>query len=309
MDKGLVGWIGLPKWACWMALFAASGLLAIIGLTLSAEIKGVSSTQQPLFDRFAAVCGPHTQGQSFVATEPNLNRVDLWLAWIPPQPVEESVAISTARPAGAPGQEQATAGHDRYRVFLPLVTHSPEPVLGFPVGFVLNTEGCELASSKGESTVVVSLKQDAASSEVIAAAAFRLDSLENPATRWRRPYAFQSLTFPPIPDSAGRAFLVTIEAPSSSASGPLLARYHHADLYADGSRYLDGESTSGDLAFRLHYQAVPSADTLLLLSRVARHRAFPFDRAWFYLLLLAIYVGLFAVIIKDVAEHLSNPQN
>lgn len=293
MARGSVLPRSLFRWAGSLALFALSGLLAVGGMAFVIEVRGVADTRQPLFDNLAAVCGPHIIGQSFVATAPNLDRIDLWLAWSPPRQLVESTAIATPLPAATPSGDIHTDRNLKYRLFLPIVVRSPD---------VFNPQGCDVATSGGNGAIIVSLKPSPTSSTVIATATLRLDWAEDPATPWRRPYVYQSFTFPPVPDSAGRTFYLSVEAPASSATAPLLARYHHSDAYPEGSRYLDGIPIPGDLAFRVHYRAAPLSDLRLLWHRLAHDRPVPFNWSWLYPLLLAVYVGSFTLVIRIAAK-------
>jgi hypothetical protein len=290
MDKGSALPGNLSRWAGWLVLPAVSGLLAVAGLALVIATRQVADTRQPLFDGVAAVCGPHTLGQSFVATAPNLDRIDLWLAWSPStQAVEIAPAIPPPASAGQARPNQSLP----YRLFLPIIARSPDES---------NTQNCNLASSDGSEMITVSLRTAPAPATAIASATLRLDSLENPAAALRRPYVYQSFAFPPIPDSAGRTFYLSVEAPSASAAAPLLARYQRGDVYAPGTRYQDGAPTRGDLAFRIYDGGAPAGDLHLLMGRLARGRPAPFNWPWLYPLLLAVYVGGVVLVVRFIVR-------
>ncbi len=296
MDKGSALRGDLPRWAGWLALSAASGLMAVAGLALVVATRQVADTRQPLFDDLAALCGPHTLGQSFVATAPDLSRVDLWLAWSPPpQAVEIAPAASPPGPDLTPPAGRARPSQALpYRLFLPFITVRWLEVL--------NSQGCDPVSSDGSGVVTVSLKAAPASATAIASATLRLDSLENPAAALRRPYVYQSFAFPPIPDSAGRTFYLSVEAPSASVAAPLLARYQHGDVYPPGTRHQDGTPTPGDLAFRIYYGDAPAGNLRLLLERLAHGRPAPLNWPWLYPLLLAVYAGSVVLIVRFVVR-------
>ncbi len=278
----------LPRRAGWLALSALSGLLAVAGLALVIATRQVADTRQPLFDDLAALCGPHTLGQSFEATAPDLDRVDLWLAWSPPPPaVEAAPAVSLPEP----GPTVSAGGARPYRLFLPTIVRSPESLV---------SQGCNPASSDGGGVITISLRATPTSATAIASATLRLDSLENLAAPLRRPYAYQSFAFPPIPDSAGRTFYLSVEAPSASAAAPLLARYQHGDVYAQGTRYQDSAPAPGDLAFRVYYGDAPAGDLQLLVSRLAAGRPAPFNWPWLYPLLLAVYAGAAVLVVRFI---------
>jgi hypothetical protein len=290
MDKGSALPGNLSRRAGWLILPAVSGLLAVAGVALAIATRQVADTRQPLFDDVAAVCGPHTLGQSFVATAPNLDRIDLWLAWSPStQAVEIAPAVPSPPSAGQTRPNQVLP----HRLFLPIIAHSPDE---------LNTQDCSPVPDDGGGAITVSLRTDPASATVIASATLRLDSLENPAAALRRPYIYQSFVFPPIPDSAGRTFYLSVEAPSASAAAPLLARYQRDDVYAPGTRYRDGAPIRGDLAFRIHDGDAPAGDLWRLMGRLARGRPAPFNWPWLYPLLLAVYVGGVVLVVRFIVR-------
>lgn len=287
-------------------LFAVGGLLAIAGMAFGVEIKGVSGTRQPLFDALSALCGPHTAGQSFVAAAPNLNRVDLWLAWSRPQESMELAETVTPAPSVAPTSTIQAAQDLKYRLFLPIAARSPDDLRLSSAYFMLSAEGCDVASHDDESAITISLREDPTSSEAVATNTFRLNWEKDPATAVLGPQVYQSLVFPAIPDSEGRIFYLSIETPDASASTPLLVRYHHRDVYAKGTRHLDGAPATGDLAFRVHYGAAPMSDFWLLLYRLARDRPNPFNLPWLYPTLLAVFAGFAALVIKAIMQNLKH---
>jgi hypothetical protein len=290
----------MSRWVNSLILFIVSGFLAVAGMAFSVEIKGVSDTRQPLFNSFAAICGPHMMGQSFVATAANLNQVDLWLAWSPPQQPIGLVPTDTPVLSPSPDNRKQADKNLKYGVFLPIIARTPAEFRYSTVDYVLNAEGCDLTAPRDDGEIVFSLRQNPASSEVLATGAIRPGAVEDPATTLRRPYVYRRFTFPPIPDSAGRSFYLSIEAPDSSASAPLLARYHRSDVYAPGMRYVDDTPAMGDLAFRVHYGSVPMRDFQLLLNRLTRSRPAPFNSPWLYPLLLALYAGFVALLVQAI---------
>lgn len=59
--------------------------------------------------------------------------------------------------------------------------------------------------------------------------------------------------FTPLPDSAGRAYSIEIDAPRATESNPLKLRASYHDVYAPGTLLVDGEAAPGDLSFRTYY--------------------------------------------------------
>ena len=305
MAKGLEFSKTASRWTSSLILFVVSGFLAVSSVALVAEIKGISNTRQPMFDSFTAVCGPHTMGQDFVATAPNLSQIDVWLAWSPSPSIELTPTPSLA-PLATPAGEAHTGKNFKYRLFLPIIERAPAALRFSTADYILNSEGCELSSPNDEGVIIISLKEDPASSEPIVTDVLRLDSVENPERRLRRPFVPRSFTFPAIPDSEGRTFYLSIESSDSSALAPLLARHHRSDVYSNGERYLDDAPAAGDLAFGVHYRTGPWGNLSLLMERLTRNRPAPFNWPWLYVLILAIYAGALALVIKTIAQKLSD---
>src|SRR5262249_7338344 len=65
------------------------------------------------------------------------------------------------------------------------------------------------------------------------------------ATTWRR-----VLLFPPIADSEGKRYVITIASSGGAPNGAIGVRGSAMDAYPDGEARRDGEAIAGDLAFR-----------------------------------------------------------
>jgi hypothetical protein len=57
------------------------------------------------------------------------------------------------------------------------------------------------------------------------------------------------ITFPPLPDTAGKRLYFSIESPGSTAGDAITVYREEGDVYPEGQMYVDGEATEGDLAF------------------------------------------------------------
>jgi hypothetical protein len=65
--------------------------------------------------------------------------------------------------------------------------------------------------------------------------------------------AFHRFAFAPIPDSKDKSYFFAIESPESVA-GNAITIWHDPDgAYDEGTMYVDGQATGGDLAFRTYY--------------------------------------------------------
>jgi hypothetical protein len=118
--------------------------------------------------------------------------------------------------------------------------------------------------------------------------------LEDVTTMVRRPYVYQSFSFSPIPDSAGKTFYLWIESPQSLADDPLLVRYQGGNVYPEGTMSIDGAAISGDLAFKAYYTKGFLGNAALLLERLVEHRPFSWGNKAFYITILIVYLVLVA---------------
>jgi hypothetical protein len=118
--------------------------------------------------------------------------------------------------------------------------------------------------------------------------------LEDVTTMIRRPYVYQSFSFSPIPDSAGKTFYFWVESPQSPADDSLLVRYQAEDVYPEGAMSIENSAISGDLAFKAYYAKGTFGNVALLLERLVEHKPFPWSSKAFYLAIFIVYLALFA---------------
>ena len=169
--------------------------------------------------------------------------------------------------------------------------HGPQKI---GQSFVASRPGlCRVAlllARKGQtnhSPVVFHLREGAEAKVDLATVTINASHLEDVTTMVRRPYVYQSFSFPPIPNSAGQPFYFWAESPQSPADDPLLARYQTGDIYFEGAMSIDGSAISGDLAFRACYAKGFLGNAALLLERLAEHRPPVWGSKAFY---VAIFV-------------------
>jgi hypothetical protein len=62
------------------------------------------------------------------------------------------------------------------------------------------------------------------------------------------------ITFPPIAGTAGHTLGFSIESPGSTPGDAITVYRNDKDVYADGQMFVDGQPTSGDLAFIAYTQ-------------------------------------------------------
>ena len=144
------------------------------------------------------------------------------------------------------------------------------------------------------SPVVFHLREGAEATADLATVTIHASHLEDVTTMVRRPYVYQSFSFSPIPDSAGKTFYFQVQSPQSPADDPLLVRYQAGDVYPEGTMSIDGSAIDGDLAFRAYYTKGFLGNAALLLERLVEHRPFPWGSKAFYVAILVVYLMLFA---------------
>jgi len=134
----------------------------------------------------------------------------------------------------------------------------------------------------------------------LATVSIKASRLEDVTTMVRRPYVYQSFSFPPIPGSTGKTFYFWIESPQTSADDPLLVRYHAGDVYPKGAMSVDSSTVDGDLAFKAYYAKGFLGNTALFLERLVEHRPLPWGSEAFYVAIFLIYLMLFAGLLQSL---------
>jgi len=148
------------------------------------------------------------------------------------------------------------------------------------------------------SPVVFYMKEGAKATADLATVTINASQLEDVTTMVRRPYVYQSFSFSPIPDSAGKTFYFWVESPQSPTDDPLFVRYQDGDVYPEGTMSIDGSAIGGDLAFRAYYTKGFFGNIALLLERLAEHRPFPWGSKAFYITIFTVYLVLFAGLVQ-----------
>lgn len=167
------------------------------------------------------------------------------------------------------------------------------------------------------SPVVFHLREGAKATADLATVTIHASHLEDVSTMVRRPYVYQSFSFSPIPDSAGKTFYFWVESPQSPADDPLLVRYQTGDTYPEGAMSIDGSAIDGDLAFRAYYTKGFFGNVALLLERLVEHRPVLWGSKAFYIAIFIVYLTLFAGLVcispnftgvSDPCEEPLNPE-
>jgi hypothetical protein len=102
--------------------------------------------------------------------------------------------------------------------------------------------------------------------------------------------------FPPIPDSGGRRYLLLIESPSSTADDALSVSLRSGPAgLRDGTYYLNGVASDGDLALQYYCQPGPVAWLAGLFGMMAQGKPSIAGEPALYGALFAVYAILLAV--------------
>lgn len=152
------------------------------------------------------------------------------------------------------------------------------------------------------SPVIFHLREGAEATADLATVTIYATPLEDVTTMVRRPYIYQSFSFSPISDSAGKTFYFWVESPQSPADDPLLVRYQAGDVYPEGAMFTDGSSIDGDLAFKVYHTREFLGNTVLLLERLVEHRPFPWGSKAFYVAVFIVYLVLFAGLVQLISS-------
>jgi hypothetical protein len=153
------------------------------------------------------------------------------------------------------------------------------------------------------SPVILHLREGAEATADLATVTIKASHLEDVTTMIRRPYVYQSFSFSPIPDSAGKTFYFWVESPQSPADDPLLVRYQAGNVYPEGAMSIDGSAIDGDLAFRAYYTKGFLANGAMLLERLVEHRPFPWGNKAFYVAIFIVYLVLFTGLVWIVSSN------
>jgi len=109
--------------------------------------------------------------------------------------------------------------------------------------------------------------------------------------------AWQSFTFPPIPDSAGRSFYFYLEAPAAQPGDALSVMGSEGDPYRWGQGFINRHPAPGDMTFRVYYQMGLAQKIGLVTARLAANKPFIWGQGGFYLVLAVGYILLLGALL------------
>jgi hypothetical protein len=120
------------------------------------------------------------------------------------------------------------------------------------------------------------------------------------------------ITFPPLPDTAGKTLYFSIESPGSVPGDAITVYMEEGDVYPGGQMYIDGEGDQGDIAFIAYTREsfTPGDVWDDFYSRASQDRSFfIFYCLLMTILLIAITVGLAWSASKRRLDEHSDPDD
>lgn len=115
-------------------------------------------------------------------------------------------------------------------------------------------------------------------------------------------YAWHTFTFAPIPNSAGKTYLIAIQSPQSTPGNAITVGGIEWDTYAPGSAFLGPVPARADIAFRSCYQMTTAEKLQTLADQITRNRPGLWGNPAFYGVILILYglllIGFFWKLVK-----------
>lgn len=117
-----------------------------------------------------------------------------------------------------------------------------------------------------------------------------------------RGWRWKTFDFPPIPDSGGKGYELSVDSSSSTPEDSLSPSGIRGDVYPWGASFFLGVPADGDLAFKTFYAGVSLPDKVTALeNRITAHKPGPWAATSLYLVLagwnLTLAIGLGAHIL------------
>ena len=116
-----------------------------------------------------------------------------------------------------------------------------------------------------------------------------------------RDQAWQSFTFPPISDSAGKAYYFYLESPESEPGDAVTVMGREGDPYPEGQAFVNGQPAPGDMAFRAIYKITWQQKIDLVLEGLTANKPSILGSRGFYILITALYVILLGALLWHIS--------
>jgi hypothetical protein len=112
-----------------------------------------------------------------------------------------------------------------------------------------------------------------------------------------RDKTWQSFTFPPISDSAGRSFYFFLESPTSEPGNAVTVMGKEGDPYLSGQGFINHHPASADMAFRIYHRMTMGQKVNMVLESLAANKPSIWGKGIFYLTLAVLYILLLGTLL------------
>jgi hypothetical protein len=104
--------------------------------------------------------------------------------------------------------------------------------------------------------------------------------------------SWHRFSFPPIADSAGKTYLISLQSPTSTDGNAITVGGIERNSYLPGTAYLGPTPVPADITFRSCYQMTLLEKLQVLAEQITRNRPFWWGNIIFYGLILVVYTLL-----------------
>ncbi len=101
--------------------------------------------------------------------------------------------------------------------------------------------------------------------------------------------SWRTFTFPPMPDSAGKTYLIALESPQSTDGNAITVGGIERDAYTAGTAFLGPVPVPADITFRTCYALSVNEKLAILGQQLVKNKPSLWGDPRFYLLLLILY--------------------
>ena len=104
--------------------------------------------------------------------------------------------------------------------------------------------------------------------------------------------SWRTFTFPPIANSAGKTYLITLQSPDSVEGDAITVGGIEQNIYQPGLAFLGPVPVRADITFRACFQMTASEKLQVLAEQITRNRPAIWGEAIFYVITLVAYLLL-----------------
>lgn len=106
--------------------------------------------------------------------------------------------------------------------------------------------------------------------------------------------SWRTFTFPPISNSAGKTYVITLQSPDSTEGNAITVGGIERDIFQSGGAFLGPVALRADITFRACFQMTASEKLQILADQITRHRPAIWGEAAFYAVTIVIYLACLA---------------